>query len=309
VIDYETRRLLHLERIRDELRSRGVRAEVIRSERLRDLTHLFSSSKSRLISGALSRGWRVMGVRLPGFAGLLGGGDVRLGKELSDYAKAWAGVEGILHSDELPGYGITREEVDAVRRELSCGEADAFVLVTGPERKCVEALELAEELSRNYGLSRQLAWELIDGETVEDFLSLVRTGVAPSFIASLLTEVMKDLRRQGVRVENVKLDAIRSYLELVAEGRTAKESAREVLAYLAGNPGSSVEDALGALGLLAPPLEEVERTVDELVREMLPRLGGRDPFGPIMGELMKRYRGRVDGAVLSRLLRERLSRV
>jgi glutamyl-tRNA(Gln) amidotransferase subunit E len=169
--------------------------------------------------------------------------------------------------------------------------------------------ELAEELSRNYGLSRQLAWELIDGETVEDFLSLVRTGVAPSFIASLLTEVMKDLRRQGVRVENVKLDAIRSYLELVAEGRTAKESAREVLAYLAGNPGSSVEDALGALGLLAPPLEEVERTVDELVREMLPRLGGRDPFGPIMGELMKRYRGRVDGAVLSRLLRERLSRV
>jgi glutamyl-tRNA(Gln) amidotransferase subunit E len=55
-------------------------------------------------------------------------------------------------------------------------------------------------------------------------------------------------------------------------------------------------------------LEEVERTVDEVVREMLPRLGGRDPFGPIMGELMKRYRGRVDGAVLSRLLRERLSK-
>jgi glutamyl-tRNA(Gln) amidotransferase subunit E len=27
-----------------------------------------------------------------------------------------------------------------------------------------------------------------------------------------------------------------------------------------------------------------------------------------MGELMKRYRGRVDGAVLSKLLRERLSR-
>jgi glutamyl-tRNA(Gln) amidotransferase subunit E len=119
---------------------------------------------------------------------------------------------------------------------------------------------------------------------------------------------MKDLRRQGVRVENVKIDAIRRYLELVAEGRTAKESAREVLAYLAGNPGSRIEEALGALGLLAPPLEEVERAVDELVREMLPRLGGRDPFGPIMGELMKRYRGRVDGAVLSKLLRERLSR-
>jgi glutamyl-tRNA(Gln) amidotransferase subunit E len=120
---------------------------------------------------------------------------------------------------------------------------------------------------------------------------------------------MKDLRRQSVRVENVKIDAIRRYLELVAEGRTAKESAREALVYLAGNPGSSVEDALEVLGLLAPPLEEVEKTVDELVREMLPRLGGRDPFGPIMGELMKRYRGRVDGAVLSRLLRERLSRV
>ncbi len=40
----------------------------------------------------------------------------------------------------------------------------------------------------------------------------------------------------------------------------------------------------------------------------MPRLGGRDPFGPIMGKLIKRYRGRVDGAVLSRLLRERPSR-
>ncbi|MDJ0274737.1 MAG: Glu-tRNA(Gln) amidotransferase subunit GatE [Nitrososphaerota archaeon] len=375
VIEYEVRRLLHLERVRSELRSRGVRAESVSSEKVRDLTHVFSSSRSRLVSNALSKGWRVMGVRLPGFAGLLGGGDVRLGRELSEYARAWGGVEGILHSDELPGYGITQEEVAAVRRELSCGEGDAFVLVLGPERRCLDALgavieraslavevipdetraarpdgttsylrprpgsarmypetdvpfvrvsrdlleevmrslprpleERAEELMRTYGLSRQLAWELIDGEVVEEFLSLVQTGVAPSFIASLLTEVMKDLRRQGVPVENVGVGAVRRYLELVAQGRTAKESARDVLAYLAGHPGSTVEEALKALGLEAPPLDEVERVVDELVREVLPRLSGRDPFGPIMGELMKRYRGRVDGAVLSRVLRERLAR-
>ncbi len=50
--------------------------------------------------------------------------------------------------------------------------------------------KLLVEITRS--LPRPLQ-ELIDRELVEDFLSFVRSDVTPSFIASLLTGVIKDL--------------------------------------------------------------------------------------------------------------------
>ena len=46
---------------------------------------------------------------------------VRMGKELADYAKR-AGMKGIMHSDELPAYGIDGDETDLIKRKLKCKE-------------------------------------------------------------------------------------------------------------------------------------------------------------------------------------------
>jgi len=102
-----------------------------------DLTHLFSSSESKVVQSALKKKGKVLGWTLPKFAGLLKG---RLGPELAAHARV-AGVGGIFHSDELPAYGVTQAEVDAVRAALKLGEADAFVLVADEEAKCHHAIE------------------------------------------------------------------------------------------------------------------------------------------------------------------------
>ena len=68
-----------------------------------------------------------MAVKLPCFAGLLKRElmpDFRVGTELSDRAKFWGRVGGIFHSDEMPNYGITPEEVEAVREAVCAGESD-----------------------------------------------------------------------------------------------------------------------------------------------------------------------------------------
>jgi glutamyl-tRNA(Gln) amidotransferase subunit E len=97
-----------------------------------DLTAIMSSVHSKVVAGGLQHGGVAFGLPLPGFGGLLGQGDKnpeRLGRELADYARS-AGVRGILHSDELPGYGITAEEVDAIRKALGLKSLeDGFVLV------------------------------------------------------------------------------------------------------------------------------------------------------------------------------------
>lgn len=97
-----------------------------------DLTAIMSSVHSKIIAGGLQHGGVALGLSLPGFGGLLGHGDKnpeRLGRELADYARS-AGVRGILHSDELPGYGLTEADVEQVREALGLvGPEDAFVLV------------------------------------------------------------------------------------------------------------------------------------------------------------------------------------
>ncbi|MEM4563087.1 MAG: Glu-tRNA(Gln) amidotransferase subunit GatE, partial [Thermofilum sp.] len=69
----------------------------------------------------------------------------RFGTELADRARYRAEVGGLFHSDELPGYGITGEEVDSVKKKLECGERDAFVLVFEKRERALEALRAAWE--------------------------------------------------------------------------------------------------------------------------------------------------------------------
>ena len=92
-----------------------------------DVSDIFSSTKSTVLKKAK----RIHALLLEGFAGLVGfeiQPDRRLGSELSDYAKK-CGVGGIFHTDELPAYGVTAEEVSAVRARVHAGDQDCVVIV------------------------------------------------------------------------------------------------------------------------------------------------------------------------------------
>lgn len=132
VVRSEVGRQLALLEIARELRARGASVDPC----LHEATALFRESESRI----LRRAPCVLAVLLRNFAGLLGREiqpGRRLGSELSDYAKK-CGVGGIFHTDELPAYGITAEEVRALREAVSAGEGDCVVLVAGerPRAEC-----------------------------------------------------------------------------------------------------------------------------------------------------------------------------
>lgn len=137
-----------------------------------DVTHLFHKNVSKIIAPALhGGGGAVLALPLPGYAGLLGSkekDDERIGRELADRAKT-TGVQGLLHSDELPAYGITAEEVELVRKELSIvNPQDGFMLVASPSReKAYQALMTAREGAIGYlaGVPEETRDPLPDGKT------------------------------------------------------------------------------------------------------------------------------------------------
>ena len=374
IIRREVRRQRWLLEVAEELRRRGVRAEEVGGERA-DVTELFGSTRSKVLSGIIKRGGVVLALGLRGFAGLLGGeAGLRLGAELAQHVRVRAGLGGLFHSDELPAYGISEEEVEGVRRALRLGDGDAFVLLAG-ERSRVEAgaeavaerakqavqgvpeetraaqedgttrymrplpgaarmypetdippvevskelvERLAEELPelyedkierfvREYGLSRELAEQVVRRGEPELFEEAVRLGVAPTVAATALTMTLRELRRDGCEVERLGREVMLGVFSALAQGRLTKESLPEVLRELAG--GAELEEVLRRMGGKATE-EEVRRLAKQVIEERgeFVRERGEGAAKPLMGVLMSELRGRAEGRMVMQVLQEELRR-
>ena len=148
VVEYEVQRQLGLISIREELAKRGITAESLKPDFV-DVTGLFQATKSKVIRKAVDKNQKVLAVKLPGFNGLTGRElmpNFRLGSELSDYAKFWGRVGGIFHTDEvLANYGITPEEVKALREAVGAADTDAVVFVADTAENSHDALKAVVE--------------------------------------------------------------------------------------------------------------------------------------------------------------------
>jgi glutamyl-tRNA(Gln) amidotransferase subunit E len=157
-VDREVARQRFLLELRDELGRRHAR---VPGDPPLDVTDLFREVASGPFSGAGRGGQVVLAVGLVGFDGLLRsppGSEERLGRELADHARS-VGLRGLVHSDELPAYGVSEATVAALRERMGLARSDAFVLVTdrSPERASM-ALKRVVERAR-------VALEGVPGET------------------------------------------------------------------------------------------------------------------------------------------------
>jgi len=151
IVEYEVMRQVNLLRVRDEMRARGITERDLDQEPV-DVTELFKGTKSKVIARALEAGGKVLAVRLPRMKGLLGTyvqPGRRFGTEIADYVRFWSDVQGLFHSDELPAYGITAEEVQAVYRALGADPAqDAFAMVAERPERALKAISVILERVR-----------------------------------------------------------------------------------------------------------------------------------------------------------------
>jgi glutamyl-tRNA(Gln) amidotransferase subunit E len=379
VVELEVQRQTILLQIRDELRTRSLKPAEFNGNFV-DLTELFASSQSKIIQSAVKNGGVVLGSRLAGFKGLLKAElmpGIRLGTEMAKRAAFWGRVGGIFHSDELPGYGMSQSDVDAISKKLECGSADAFVLIAdarenaldglkavverakeavagipeetrtanpdgtthymrprpgaarmypetdvppvqiGPERikRIADNLpvmpeELAKEIGSKYDIGPKLAGQLVNSDYLETFEEIVTSaqGVAPSFVATVLTESLRSLAREQVSVENVNDFHLKEVFDLVAKRKTAKESVVEILRWLASHPDASAGDALGELKLAMLTEEELARIISKALQSnrSLVQENGTKALGKMMNLVMGEVRGRADPKIVTELLRTRL---
>ncbi len=153
ILDYEIKRQEMLINIKEELNTRGTKADEP-EENFIDTSEIFKNTQCTIIKSAIENQKVCYGVKLKNFSGLLGSKfcgvskEPRLGKEISQYVKTGTKLKGLFHSDELPNYGIIEEEIKEVRKILNCDKDDAFILLTGNKEDVLKGIKIALERAK-----------------------------------------------------------------------------------------------------------------------------------------------------------------
>jgi glutamyl-tRNA(Gln) amidotransferase subunit E len=168
---------------------------------------------------------------------------------------------------------------------------------------------LLKRLMGEYKLNLKLSKQILDSQYLELFESLVKElKVSATVIAVAFTETLKALKRDGINVEAISGEQLRGIFKLIDSGKTTKESIPEILTWLSNNENATVKDALVSLGFSMMSRNELEMLVDEVIEKNTEfiELRGKGAFGPLMGIVMKKARGRVKANLVKEILKNKL---
>jgi glutamyl-tRNA(Gln) amidotransferase subunit E len=169
VVEYEVQRQLNLIKISQELRKKEAKEEDLKEEFF-NITEAFKQTKCKVLRKALDKSQQILAVKLPKFKDFLKWElmpGFRLGTEMADRAKFWGRVGGIFHTDEMPAYGITTEEIETLRKTVKAEEHDAIVFVADETENAKDALKAVVERAREAikGVSEETRGANPDGTT------------------------------------------------------------------------------------------------------------------------------------------------
>ncbi|MDD2643640.1 MAG: Glu-tRNA(Gln) amidotransferase subunit GatE [Methanobacteriaceae archaeon] len=372
IVEREVTRQLKLIEIRNQLKERN--AKVI--DEIYDIDEVFKDTGSKILKSAKS----IKAIILKGFDGLIGlevQPGRRFGTELSGYAKK-RGVHGLFHTDELPAYGISQEEVDKLKRYLKVEPEDAIIIVAEkPEvatsalkevirrskmafdgvveetRKCLEdgnteymrplatanrmyletdiplfqiskehinkiannLPELPDEkkvrIIKEYSLSEDLANQLVrtqEADMFEEILKQVKVESTP--VASVLAYDLKELRRDNHNINNITFDKLVDMFKLLKDNKISKDALNKLLISISDNPSKNVEKLAEENNLTLLSEDDVQKIIENIVSENETMISERQmgAMGPLMGMSMKQLKGKADGSIVNKIVREEIQK-
>ena len=301
-----------------------------------------------------------LALKIENWNGILGNknspkGHVRMGRELADYAKR-AGLKGIMHSDELPAYGIDNEETKNIKLSLGCNDNDAFILIFGKEKITEKAMEIIverintkgvpkevrkvtpenltrylrpmpgasrmypetdiapfkltnlkvrkpktlDEREKDLPLNEEESKQLVSNDLDEQFNILNRKFDLPKLLSRILLHTLPQLKDEGETISNSDLEKV---LILFQEGVIVKEGISKALVQSSRNEEIQVNNDNVEV--------ELEDFIVSLVREKKEFIKerGMGAVGALMGPVMSKFRGKMDGGDINKVLMEKVKEI
>src|SRR3989344_1607195 len=178
----------------------------------------------------------------------------------------------------MPGSARMYPETDIPTIKISKTLLDSLELPVLIDKK-------VENLEENYNLQAELARELVKNKiNFKDYVKLY-PGLETNFIARVLIEIPKEIKsRFKLDSNELKEKEFKEVLQLLNENKLRKENTIDCLVQLLKSGKIRLEEFKRVSD------KELEETIRELIKKN-PKLSP----GAIIGDLMKKFNGKVDG--------------
>lgn len=180
------------------------------------------------------------------------------------------------------------------------------IVVTKEMLSKIKIPETWEQKERRLGkiLPEGMVRQMIRSEYLMLFERLAKDN-DPTLVASTFLSTVKGLHRQGKDTALLTDRNFEDVLYAVTKGSTAKESIPNLLTSLIDHPDKTVGELIASEGLGKMNEHELRAIVRNVINAN-PQHAAAKNLGPLMGDVMKQVRGRVDGATVARVLKEML---
>lgn len=199
---------------------------------------------------------------------------------------------------DIPPLVVTQEKVATIKSRM-------------PEPPHLKIKRFME----NYGIAHDDAWAITSEKEMADAFEEVCKALEPQKAARVFRhEIKRVLAYGGVRFRESGLTSakILELLNMSARGEITKKSEKVVFEKMIGTE-KSPREIVEELGLLRLKEEKaIARAVDEALKENVEavhdyELGVKEALNYIVGEVMKKTKGRADPKVVHRVLKKKLS--
>jgi len=162
-----------------------------------------------------------------------------------------------------------------------------------------------KQYSKKYKTEERIIKDLIFTGKLKLFNNLIEYYPEnPSLIFTTLLETTTALRREGKSIENITDDDFFEIFTLLKKNEISKEAIEELMSLKADSPGLSIDQIKKKLKIESISVDNLKKLIDEIVKNNLNLIKEKEmrAKGPLMGEVMKKVRGKIDGALVSKEL-------
>ncbi|MBU4535386.1 MAG: Glu-tRNA(Gln) amidotransferase subunit GatE [Euryarchaeota archaeon] len=194
---------------------------------------------------------------------------------------------------DIPTFTITRPQVQKIKNNL-------------PEIPRAKK----ERMESEYNLSEDLATQLVKRDKVDDFENIMNNlKLDPTVVASLLAYSLRELKRDGHSMDSLDSKTLINALKLLEQDKISKDAISPILIHVS-QKNSSPQEAAEALDLLMLKESDVEDIIQKIIsqKEDMVKQRGMGSMGPLMGIVMKELKGKADGKLVNKVLKESIQK-
>ncbi|MEJ2295090.1 MAG: Glu-tRNA(Gln) amidotransferase subunit GatE, partial [Candidatus Lokiarchaeota archaeon] len=193
---------------------------------------------------------------------------------------------------DSPAILNTKAEIEEIRKEL-------------PNYPWI----IIEKYSKKYNTEQRLIKKLIFKGKLELFERLVNVYPEnPSIILTAILETSKALRREGKNVEEIKDDDYITIFKELKNKKIGKEIIEDIMRKKTDEPHLSILQIKDELNIKSITINELQKLISEIVNKNINLIKEREnrALGPLMGEVMKVVKGKIDGSIVNQELQKQI---